>query len=102
MPSRPASINFFFKSNRLPHSFHPIIPIFGVNVHNNIAPKDVEEEFLFFASNFNGSFISKIGKNKIGILKVFGHFLKRFLCVKNDLRGPNFRAPNKVTIGQYI
>ena len=29
MPSRPASI----------------IPMFGVNVPNNIAPKDVEEEF---------------------------------------------------------
>ena len=95
IPSRPASINFFFKSNRLPHSFHPIIPIFGVNVHNNIAPKDVEEEFLLFASNFNVSFISKIGK-KIGILKFFGHFLKKFLCVKNDPRGPNFRAPYRV------
>ena len=97
MPSRPASINLFFKSNGLPNSFHPIIPIFGVN----IVPKDVEEEFLFFASNFNGSFISKIGK-KIWIFKVFGHFLKKFSFVKNDPRGPNFRVPNKVKIGQYI
>ena len=39
---------------------------------------------------------------KIGILKVFGHFLKKFLCVKNDPRGPNFRALNRVKIGQYI
>ena len=63
MPNGPPSINFFFKSNRLPHSYYPTIPIFSVNVHNNIAPKDVEEEFLFFASNFNGSFIKKkIGK----------------------------------------
>ena len=61
MPSCPASINFFFKSNRLPHSFHPIIPIFCVKVHNYIAPKVVEEEFLFFASNFNRSIISEIG-----------------------------------------
>ena len=65
-----------------------------MKVHNNIAPKDVEEEFLFFASNFDGK--------KIGILKVFGHFLKKVLCVKNDPRGPNFRAPNRVKIGQYI
>ena len=39
---------------------------------------------------------------KIGIMKVFGHFLKKFLCVKNDPRGPNFRAPNRVKIGQYM
>ena len=44
-----------------PLSFHQIIPIYGVNVHNNIAPKDVEEEFKFFASGFNGYFITKIG-----------------------------------------
>ena len=38
-----ASINFF--SNPIgSFSFHPTIPIIGVNVHNNIAPKDVEEE----------------------------------------------------------
>ena len=61
MPSRPASINFF--SNPIGSlSFHPIIPIFGMNMHNNIAPKDVEEEFLLFASDFNGSFITKVGK----------------------------------------
>ena len=46
-------------------------------------------------------FISKIGK-KNGILKVVGHFLQKFLCVKNDPHGPNFRAPNRVKIGQYI
>ena len=58
---------------------------------------------IFFASNFKGSFISKIAK-KIEILNVFGHFLKKFLCVKNDNdpRGPNFRPPNRVKIGQYI
>ena len=39
---------------------------------------------------------------KIWILKFFGHFLKKFLCVKNYPRGPNFRAPNRVNIGQYI
>ena len=47
IPSLPASINFFFPNPIGSLSFHPIIPIFGVNVHNNIAPKDVEEEFLF-------------------------------------------------------
>ena len=28
-------------------SFHPIFPIFGFNVHNNIAHKIVQPEFLF-------------------------------------------------------
>ena len=62
IPRLPEAINFFFSSPIGSLSFHAIIPIFGVDVHNNIAPKDVEEEFLFFASNFNGSFITKIGK----------------------------------------
>ena len=94
MPSRPASINFF--SNPIGSLiFYPIIPIFGVNVHNNIAPKDVEEEFLFFASNLNGSFIIK-NRQKVWILKVFGHFLKKIFCVKNDPLGPNFREMCKI------
>ena len=29
-------------------SFHPIFPIFGLNVHNNIAHKIVGPEFWFF------------------------------------------------------
>ena len=31
----------------------------------------------------------------MGILEAFGHFLKKFLCVKNGPRGPNFQAPNR-------
>ena len=79
MPSRPASINLF--SNPIGSlSFHPIIPTFGVNVHNKIAPKDVEEEFAFFASNFNGSYITKIGKKKLEFWRFLGIFSKSF-CV---------------------
>ena len=46
------SINLF--SNQIGSlSFHQIFPIFGVDVHNNIAPKVVFVEFLFFfACNF--------------------------------------------------
>ena len=102
MPSRPASIAFFFSNPIGSLSFHPIIPIFGVNVHiYDIAPKDVEDEFLFFAYNFNGSFITKIGKKNRN-LKVFGHFLIKFLCVKHGPRGPHFRATNRAKIGQYV
>ena len=80
MPSRSVSINFF--SNPIgSFSFHPIIPIFGVNVHNNIVQKDVQAEFLFFASNFSGSFITKIGKNRnFGGFSAFSE--KVFMCEK--------------------
>ena len=45
------SVNLF--SNRIgSHSFHPIFPIFGLNVHNNITQKVLQVVFLFFASKF--------------------------------------------------
>ena len=82
MPSHPASINFFFSNPIGSLSFHPIIPKFGVNLHNNIAPKDVEEEFLFFASNFNGSFITKIGKKNRNFEGFWPFSQKVFMCEK--------------------
>ena len=58
IPSRPSSIvgpsigvNFFFKSNRLPH-FSSDHGIFDMNVHNNVGQKSVELEFWIFASIF--------------------------------------------------
>ena len=59
MPSCPSSvhrssvvINLSFKSNRLP-SFHPMFPIFVLDVYNNIALiKPAELEFLFVAFIF--------------------------------------------------
>ena len=46
------SINLF--TNRIGSlSFHPIFPIFSLNVHNNIAQKAVEVEFWFFAAYFS-------------------------------------------------
>ena len=46
-------------SNRIDaFSFHPIFPMFGVNVHSNIAQEVVQVEFWFFGSIFfNGSLI---------------------------------------------
>ena len=105
---RLSGINLF--SNQIDSlTFHVIYPIFGLNVHNNIAPKLVELEFLFFWFWFlNGFFITK-KKVKIGTFEGLGHFLKSFwygtmklgsqaycgdfqVCVKNGLCGPNFRA----------
>ena len=60
--SRPASVNFF--SNQIGSvSFHPIVPIFGVNVHNNIAQKDEEVEFLFLLLISMDLLLQKIEKN---------------------------------------
>ena len=59
MPSCPSSVhrssvvsNLYFKSNMHP-SFHPMFPIFVLNVYNNIALiKPAELEFLFLAFIF--------------------------------------------------
>ena len=90
IPSRPSSVvvvrrpsssvvNFF--SNWIGFlSFHPIFPIFGLNVHNNIAHKTVGPEFLIFASKFFYGLLFTKNRSKLGILEVFGNFLKKFLC----------------------
>ena len=95
---RPSTI--FFKSNRLSQfsSHHSDI---WRECAQQYCPKSCGRRISIFASNFNGSLIQKLCK-KIGILKVLGHFLKKFLCVKNGPRGPHFRAPNRAKIGQYI
>ena len=50
-------------------SFYPIFPIFGLNVHNNIAPKPM----LLFLMDFQ---FSK-NMSKMGFLEVFGFFHKK-------------------------
>ena len=45
------AVNFFFKSNRLPH-FSSDHGIFDMNVHNNVGQKSVVLEFWIFASIF--------------------------------------------------
>ena len=67
VPSRPSSVSLsvrpstFFSDRIGSLSFHPFLPIFGLNVHSNIATKVVKVEFWVFASNvFNGSLITKI------------------------------------------
>ena len=53
MQSRPSYIRLstFFTNKLGSLSFNPIYTVFGLNVHNNIAPKPVELEFWFCASN---------------------------------------------------
>ena len=41
IPSRPSSVVNFFLNRIGSLSFHPIFPIFGTNVHNNIGQKPV-------------------------------------------------------------
>ena len=47
MPSRPSSVrpSSTFSNGIGSLSFHPIVPIFGVNMQSNISHKVVEVEF---------------------------------------------------------
>ena len=60
-------------------SFHPIFPIFGLNVHNNIAHKICWTRIFIFCFKLFYGFLIIINRSKLGILEVFGHFLKKFL-----------------------
>ena len=78
------SINFF--SNRIGSiTFFPIFPIFGLHVHNNIAPKPVELEFWFIVCNFFYRFSITKYRWKLGFFEVFGHILKKFLAATKQL-----------------
>ena len=83
MPIHASSVcpssTFFLKLNRLPNCFHLIFPIFGLNVHNNIAPKVLEVEFWFFFVShlLTDRWLQK--RQKIGIWKVYHHILKKSL-----------------------
>ena len=94
--SRPASVTFF--SNRIGSlSFRPIVPIFGVNVHNNIAQKDEQVEFLFLLLILMDLLLQKNRKNW-ECSEVLDIFSKSFYVWKMAPVGLIFRPQ----IGQYI
>ena len=97
--------------------FYLIFATFGLNVHNNIAPKPVQLLWGFLRLNFNYQ-----KRSKLGFLEVFGPFSQQFLiwdsatwftcisgylqeCVKYGIRslilGP-FLTPNKAKIKSKV